>query len=113
MPCPYLARTPKSPMQTLYVLVMQNRLYIHFLPFETDAKGTNLHKTMVVVFSFHTGIWEKVCNESVPACVFVFLLFFVVVFFSGDQLARTSSTLHGRMSPQWLSELRRLWSSVP
>ena len=51
-------------------------------------------------------------NQS-PHVFFVFLLFFVVVFFSGDQLARTSSTLHGRMSPQGHSELRRLWSSVP
>ena len=31
----------------------------------------------------------------------------------GDQLARTNSNLLDRINLQWLSELRRLWTSVP
>ena len=31
---------------------------------------------------------------------------------SGDQLAHANSTLYASIGPQWLSELRRLWSSV-
>ena len=34
-------------------------------------------------------------------------------FFRGDLLARTNSTLYARISPQWFSELRWLWPSVP
>ena len=31
-----------------------------------------------------------------------------LLFFSGDYLAHTNSTVYARISPQWLSELRRL-----
>ena len=33
-------------------------------------------------------------------------------FLSGDWLVHTYSTLYARISPQWLSKLRRLWSNV-
>ena len=45
-------------------------------------------------------------DHSFPACAFFF-------FSNGDQLARTNSTFQARISPQWLSELRRLWPNVP
>ena len=32
---------------------------------------------------------------------------------NGDKLAHTNSTLYTRISPQWLSEPRRLCSNVP
>ena len=44
-------------------------------------------------------------KKSFPACAFLSS--------SGDQLARTNSTLSAKISPQWLSELIRLWTSVP
>ena len=50
-------------------------------------------------------------GSSIPRLRFFF--FFSSSFFSGDQLAHTNSTLSARMGPQWLSELRRLWPSVP
>ena len=34
------------------------------------------------------------------------------LFLSGDQLAHTCSNFQARISPWWLSELRRLWPSV-
>ena len=44
--------------------------------------------------------------DSFPTCpIFSFL--------NGDQLVHTNSTLYARIGPQWLSELRRLWPSVP
>ena len=48
---------------------------------------------------------EKSFDESVAVCSFIFL--------GGDQLAHTSK-FHSlsQVSPRWLSELRRLWSSV-
>ena len=45
--------------------------------------------------------WGEVIHSS-PVVFFFFLV-------SGDQLAHTNSTI----SPQWLSELRQLWLSVP
>ena len=52
------------------------------------------------------GFWENL--RRFPTCVFVCLFFL-----SGDQLAHTNSTLYARISPQWLSELGRLWPAVP
>ena len=50
----------------------------------------------------------------VVVCVCVCVcLFFLAFFFCGDQLTHTNSTLSARISPQWLSELRRLWPNVP
>ena len=48
-------------------------------------------------------------------CLFGFFFFicFLFLFWSEDQLARPSYTLLARSSAQWLSELRRLWTSVP
>ena len=43
------------------------------------------------------------------ACVF----FWFFLFLSGDLLTHTDSTLYARSGAQWLSELRRLWPSVP
>ena len=38
--------------------------------------------------------------------------FFIYLFYSGDQLVLTYSTLYARISPHWLIELRQLWLSV-
>ena len=46
----------------------------------------------------------------IPRLRFSFLSFFF--FFRGNQLAHANSTLQDRISPQWLSEPRRLWPSV-
>ena len=40
-------------------------------------------------------------------------LFFFFFFRSGDQIAHTNLTFWDRISPQWLSQLRRLWPNVP
>ena len=45
-------------------------------------------------------------SDSTPACASFFCL-------SGNQLVRANSTLYARIDPQWLSELRRMWPSVP
>ena len=55
------------------------------------------------------GFWEKIINNP-PA---LFFFFFSPLFFNGDQLVHTDSTFLTRDNPQWLSELRRLWPSVP
>ena len=52
------------------------------------------------------GLWEECSTIHSPLVLFFFFL-------SGDSLSHTNSTLLGRISPQWLSELRRLWPSVP
>ena len=49
---------------------------------------------------------ESSANHCLPACSF-----FLSV--SGDQLVLTNSIPKTRISPQWLSEPRRLWTSVP
>ena len=41
------------------------------------------------------------------------LRFFFFFFRSGDRLAHANFTLYARISPQWLSKLRRLWPTVP
>ena len=41
------------------------------------------------------------------------LFSFLFLFNGGDQLAHTNSALLAKISPQWLSELKRLWPSVP
>ena len=69
---------------------------------------------MVVVgaFSSRAKIFGRMFDNSFPACavfvVVVVVCFFVSLFRSGDQLAYTYSNLYARISPQWLSELRRL-----
>ena len=42
----------------------------------------------------------------------IIIIMCVCVCVCGDYLAHTDSTLYARISPQWLSELRRLWPSV-
>ena len=53
----------------------------------------------------------RMLDQSFPACavfvVVVVVCFFVSLFRSGDQLAYTYSNLYARISPQWLSQLRR------
>ena len=65
--------------------------------------------TVVVVFSsFARTLGEGWTSRSQPA----FFVFFLKVEI-GDKLAHTNSTLYARISRQWLSELRRMWPSVP
>ena len=56
----------------------------------------------VVAFSSHARILGRIFNNSFSACAFFFF------FLSGNWLAHTYSILQARISPQWLSELRRL-----
>ena len=51
------------------------------------------------------GFYGKV-RRFIPHLRFFF-------FQSGDQFANTNSTFMTRISPQWLSELRWLWTSIP
>ena len=60
---------------------------------------------VVVAFSSLAGIFEECSTIRSPACAFFFL--------SGDEPSHTDPTLYARISPQWLSELRRLWPNVP
>ena len=46
----------------------------------------------------------RMFDHSFPACAF---------FLIGDQLTHTNYTLYAKISPQWLSELRRLCPTVP
>ena len=46
-------------------------------------------------------------DESLPACAF-----FSFFFLSGNQLALSNVILSAGISPQWLSDLRRLWTTV-
>ena len=48
--------------------------------------------------------------HSTPA---LFFLFFFVFEVEISSFAYINSTLYARISPQWLSELRRLWPNVP
>ena len=41
------------------------------------------------------------------------LCFFFSFFLSGDRLMHTNSTLCARISPKWLSEMRRPWPNIP
>ena len=67
-----------------------------------------VHAVVVVAFFLPLrGFWENV-RPFIPR-LRVFFFFFL----SGDYLAHTNSTLHARISSQWLSELRRPWPSVP
>ena len=61
---------------------------------------------VVVAFPCVRGFVEN-ARHFIPRLRFFFF------FLSGDKLAHTKSTLQARISPQWLSELRRLWPSVP
>ena len=58
---------------------------------------------VVMTFSWHVRIWKA---WRIIPCLHIFFL-------SGDQLACINSTLSGRISPQWFSKLRCLWTSVP
>ena len=61
-------------------------------------------------FSSHARIMEHYGGRIGESFQAFFLFFFV----SGAQLARTNSTLKVKnQSPQCLSELKRLWTSVP
>ena len=64
---------------------------------------------VVVAFSSLARIFGTMFDHSFRACAF-FLLFSVEVEISAKH---TNSTLHATISPQWLSELRRLRPSVP
>ena len=66
--------------------------------------------TGLVAHSDLRGFWENVRPFISRLRFFVVV---VVVVGSGDQLAHTNFTLQARISPQWLSELRRQWPNVP
>ena len=57
----------------------------------------------------------RMFDHSFPACAFLFFFFFFPFFFF--ELQNSSRTLislfYARISPQWLSEPRRLWPTVP
>ena len=63
--------------------------------------------TTVVALSLLASVLGE-CSTVHSPCAFFFFFFW-----SGYKLEHTNSTLFVRISPQWLSELRRLWPSVP
>ena len=70
--------------------------------------GRHYRTALIGVFFLATRIFGEGFGDAFSACAFLFLFFI-----SGDQLAHTNSTLYARIGPQWFSELRRLWPSVP
>ena len=52
--------------------------------------------------------FRRLFDNSVPTCAFLFIYLSVEI-----RSHVTNSTFQPRISPQWLSELRRLWPSVP
>ena len=80
----------------------------------SDCRPTIDRHFLVAAFSSHARIWPagggglggSTIHSPPPLFCFVFL-------FSGDELAHASFTLWVWISPQRLSELRRLWTSVP
>ena len=50
------------------------------------------------------------CSIIHSSLVLLFIFFF---FFEVEISSRTLIPLYARLSPQWLSELRRLWPNVP
>ena len=63
-------------------------------------------------FSRMRGFWiEDFWRISPRLCFFLFSFFFFL--FSGEQRSHCCSTAYARISLEWLSELRRLWPSVP
>ena len=82
--------------------------YLLLRPFVVVAVGFLLLVLLLFVCLFFSQSWimGEIFDESIPACASgVFCVFF---FLSGDQLAHTNSTFYARISPQWLSESRRL-----
>ena len=71
-------------------------------------RGNLLLIPVVVAFSSERGFWREV-RRFISRLGFFFFFFFGC----GDQLAHTNSTLRACIGPSWLSELRRLWPSVP
>ena len=57
----------------------------------------------------HVWGFGRMFDKLFSACVFLFCFLFKVEI----SLHNTNSTLYIRISPQWLSKLRRLWPSVP
>ena len=68
---------------------------------------------MVVAFSSLARIWGECSTIRSPSALFKLFILFFYSSLSGDSLTHTNSTLYARNSPQWLSELRRLWQSAP
>ena len=80
----------------------------------------------MVAFSSLARIWVERSSPALLVFLFsVVVVFFCFVFFGGGffflffslkwrlACAHTNSTLCARVSPQWLSELRRLWPNIP
>ena len=63
---------------------------------------------VVVAFSSLARIPKSVL-PLIPCLCFFFFFFF---FWNGGQKTYTNSTLHARISPQWLTKLKRLWPNV-
>ena len=67
---------------------------------------------------YHATLWcwrfplvrESLVEGSTLLLIYLFIYLFIV---GGDQLTCTTSTLYVEISPQWVSDLRRLWTSVP
>ena len=53
-------------------------------------------------------------GEPVPAyTIFDYIIIIIIIIISEDQRARSNSALYVRISPQWLRELKQLWTSDP
>ena len=76
-----------------------------YLPTALSSRLSHIQETVMAALSSLAKILgEGSAIHSPPA------LFF---FFKVEISSRTNSTLWARISPQWLSELRRLWPNVP
>ena len=78
-------------------------------PFRDGRIGPDESAAFVAFFLAASGLGE---GSTIPRLWF-FLYFYFILYFSADQLAHANSTLYANIGPQWLSELRQLWPSVP
>ena len=65
-------------------------------------------------FSLASEEFGRMFDHSFAVCAFFLLLLLLFFFFEVEISLRTLiPLLCARISPQWLSELRRLWPNVP
>ena len=73
--------------------------------YHMSCKAISAHGAMVVAFCSHAKISEDRSKDHSPPA-----LLFKVKIYSHTAIPLTADS---RISPQWLSELRRLWAGIP
>ena len=81
-------------------------------PSHIYVRALHTNFDVVVAFSAHARIFGESFDDSLPACAFFSSPLFPPPPLSGGHLARANSTLQDGTTPQWLSKLRQLWTSV-